>query len=230
MQHHATRVARSTVAVRIGDHDTPDSLDVGEMDLGPANCAHLARNAEVREQVGTIGQHVEHDPRIADRYRTQERCSRRNVHVELQDAVVIFAESELTRRAEHPVGRLPADLSLFDLEPAGEHAPGGREWVQLSRGDIRRAAYDVEQLAGAHVHCRDVQVIGVGMRRRGDDARHHDRREVGAQCDELLDRRRVGRQQVTQFCRAARHIGECVQPVDGDVHSATCSRKRTSES
>ena len=44
--------------------------------------------------------------------------------VELEDAVVLLAEPELARRAEHALGRLAADLARFSiLRPPGSVAP-----------------------------------------------------------------------------------------------------------
>ena len=98
--------------------------------------------------------------------------------VELHDAVVLVAERELARRAEHAVGDRAANLALLNLEAAGQHRARQRERIQLSRGDVGRAAHDVEQRAGARVDLRDVQMVGVRMRRFLDDARDDDRREI----------------------------------------------------
>ena len=68
------------------------------------------------------------------------------------------------------------------------------------------------------------------MRRLLDDAADHDRREIGTERNDLLDRRGVRGEQVTQLHGGLRAVGERIQPRHGRVHSDTCSRKRTSES
>ena len=68
------------------------------------------------------------------------------------------------------------------------------------------------------------------MRRFLDDARDDDRREIVAQRDELVDRRDVRRDQLAQLRRRLSNGTNALQPLVRDVHSAICSRKRTSES
>ena len=63
---------------------------------------------------GRFGEHVEIEPRVARRQHVEQRRARRRVGVEREDAVVVLAEPELARRAEHAVRRLAADLALLD--------------------------------------------------------------------------------------------------------------------
>ena len=229
MQHDAPCIPGAPEALGRRDLDASDS-DVGELEVRAGHRGDLTREPEVREEIGAVRQHVHDEAHVAERHRLEQGRPRCRVDQQFEDALVLLAEPELSRRAEHAVGRLPADLALLDLEAARHDGSGRRERIEFARGDVRRATHDVEQLAGAHVHLRQVKMVGVGMRTLLDDARDDDPREIGAQWHELLDGRRVRREQIAQLERRLRRVEECVQPFDGGVHSATCSRKRTSES
>jgi len=83
----------------------------------------------VRQQIRAIGEHVDDEPHVAHRQRAKEGRARRDVDIELHDAVVLFAERELPGRAEHAVGDGAADFSLLNLETAGQHRAGHRERI-----------------------------------------------------------------------------------------------------
>ena len=60
----------------------------------PRDGRDLARETEVRQQVGAVGADVDHQLRVADGHGAQKRRARRNVDIELQDAVRLFAEAK----------------------------------------------------------------------------------------------------------------------------------------
>ena len=225
----AARVARATEALRLRDRNVAHT-DIGQREYRTSQRGDLASHSEMREQVRAIGQDIDDQSRVANGQRVEERRAGRDVDVELHDAVVLFAKPEFPRRAEHAVGRLSADLALLDLDAVGQQRARGREGIELSRGNVWRAAHHVEQLAGAHVHLGDVQVVRVRMRCFLHHARHHDRRKVGAQRNDVFHGCRVRRDEVTQFRCRLRSAHECIQPRHGCVHSDTCVRKRMSES
>jgi hypothetical protein len=192
----------------------------------------------MREQIGTIGADVDHEHRVAHGHGAQERRSRRDVDVELHDAVGVGAESKLAGRAQHAVRQRAANLSPFDLFSAGNDGARWSKRIELAGRDVRRAADDVEQLAAPDVDFRDVQMIGIGVRRFLDDARDHDRREVRAERDQLVDRCRPRRDEIAKLRGRMIELDEGTEPLVGDVHasppraagSEICSRNLTSES
>src|SRR5687768_3640481 len=75
----------------------------------------LARQPQVREQVRSVGAHIDDQSGIACRHDREEPRARRRVDVELHDALMILAEAELARGAEHSVGVDAADLATVQL-------------------------------------------------------------------------------------------------------------------
>ena len=79
----------------------------------------FARHSHVRQQVRTIRQHVEIQSRVGNRQHVEQRRARCGLRLERENAIVLLAEAKLTRRAEHAVAGLAANLPLLDLEAAG---------------------------------------------------------------------------------------------------------------
>ena len=90
MQDDATRVAGSAEAPCLRDRDASDA-DVGKMQVATRHRRDFTRDAEVREQIGAIRQHVDHQARITHRHRAQECRARLHIHVEFHDALVLLA-------------------------------------------------------------------------------------------------------------------------------------------
>src|SRR5262245_36224474 len=106
----------------------------------------------MRQEVWTIRADVEDEASVSHGQRFQERRSRWNVYVELEDAVLFVAQAELARGAEHAVGDRTADLPLLDLEAVRQHGARRRERIDFARLDVRRAANDVQQRSRSGVH------------------------------------------------------------------------------
>ena len=133
----------------------------------------------MRKKVRAIRHDVDYEPRIACRHHAEQRRAGRRLDGQLEDALLILAEPELPRRAEHAVGDFPANAAALDLHPVRQYCAGRREGVEPTSLHVRRAADDVEQRASAGVDFRHPEVIGVRMARRLDDACDDDRREIG---------------------------------------------------
>src|SRR5690348_850084 len=182
------------------------------------------------EQVRAVRHHIDYETRIADRHGVEKGGARCGIDVQLEDALVLVSEAELARRAEHPIRGLAPNPSPLDLHPVRHHRPARRERIQRVGLHVRRAANDVEQSAGAGIDLRHPEVIRVRVRTRLDDPTDHDRGEVRAERVELVDGRYTRGDQVAQPGRCLIERHERPEPLVRDVHSATCSRKRTSES
>ena len=67
------------------------------------------------EEIGAVRGDVDDQPVVGERHGLQQRRAGRRVGVELQDAVVLLAETELAGGAEHALGDFAAELgrSIF---------------------------------------------------------------------------------------------------------------------
>ena len=189
----------------------------------------FAGHAEMRQQVRAVGQHVEQEPRVAHRHDVEQRGAGGCDHVERQDALVLLAEAELARRAEHPVGCEAADLPLLDPGPSRHHGATAGKRIERPSGDVRRSAHDVEQRAAAVVHLV-VRELRVGNPLALDHPSDDDWREIGPQSFDPVERRHMGGEEFAHGRRRERMRHEGAQPVVGNVHRENWSRKRTSES
>ena len=144
--------------------------------------------------------------------------------------VVLFAERELARGAEHSVRCGATDLSLLELETARQRRPCRGERILRAHLYVRRATHDVEQLALARVDLRHPEMIGVRMRCRLDDLPDDDAREIRAQTHELIHRTAAGGDEIAQLLRRVVERNDRLEPLVRCVHWANCSRKAMSES
>jgi hypothetical protein len=211
------------------------SFDSRKREGLPRDRRELACDPEVREQVRTIRADVDDEALIADSHGAEKRRAWRHVDVQFENSLMIVAESQLARRAQHAVRDGAADFSLLQLQSAGQRDTTLRERIHLTGRDVCRAAHDIEQCAGARVDLRDMKVIRVGMRRFLDDTRDDDVREVRAQGHELIDRGHMRRDEVAKLRRRLLERDECLQPFIRGIHRspadpAICSKKRMSES
>ena len=75
------------------------------------------------QQVGPVGGDVHDEPGVGKREHLEQRRPGRGVGGELEDAVVLLAEAQLARGAEHPLAHDAADRARLDAESLG---PGHR--------------------------------------------------------------------------------------------------------
>ncbi len=190
----------------------------------------LARHAQVGEQIGAVGQHVHVEPHVTNRDRLEQRRTGRHVHRQRHDSLVVLAQPQLARRAEHAVGHGAADLSLLERQAAGQHVACAGERIQRSGGHVGRTADDVQQGPAAVIHPRHPEVVGVRVPRGLHHARHDHRRQVLPQSLHSIHRGDVRRDEVAHRLRRQIVGNERPQPVVGNEHQPNCSRKRRSES
>ena len=190
----------------------------------------FARHAHVRQQVGTIRQHIEIQACIRNREHVEQRRAGRCLGVERKNAVMLLTESELTRRAQHPVARLSTDLALLDLESARHDRARTRERVLGADHHIWRATHHLEQRTTTVIDLGDPEVIGVGMASRFDHLRDHERGEFRTEALDVVERDTVTTQRIADLLRGAGVRYELLEPLMRNDHRANCSRKRTSES
>src|SRR5438094_6535437 len=84
----------------------------------------FASHALVTEQIRPVRRHVNDDLLVRNRNGFQKWRSRWSLRVELQNAGLISAKTELLCRAEHAIGLDAANLAALELERSEERRVG----------------------------------------------------------------------------------------------------------
>ena len=210
----------------------------------PVRRRELARHALVTQEVGPVGGDVHHEPRVSKREHVKQRRPGRSVGGELEDAIMLLAEAELARGAEHPLAYHAADRARLDAESLGPGhlgaEPGKR--VALPHRDIGRPADDGQGFAAAIVHPGEADLggLGIGVRADLEHPGDDERRQLGVQrldgVAHLLrgqpDAARGvhGFEQVRDECLGRVEVAaeEVLEPAEGDVHRM-CSLVRRAD-
>jgi hypothetical protein len=141
------------------------------------------------------------------------------VVVEADDALVIVGKLELHGRAEHAVRLGAADHALFEHHVLAGNVGAGEGKDRLHAGDgVRRAADDVDDLAGAGVDPADLELIGVGMFLGGNDVGDDEILEPGALVGDALDLEADRRQRLGNRRRIGIGVEMLLEPVEGELH------------
>ena len=183
------------------------------MQLIPCRCCDLACKPFVGQQVGAIGKDVDDDSSVADRHDVEKRGTRSSLDIESEDSLMISAQAELARRAQHSCRDCAANLALLDLQSAGQCRADTRERIELAFDNVWCAAHDIVQRTVAGIDLRHPQVIGVGMMRCFDHAANDDIGEVASQCDHVIDCRTAHRENIAQLIRRHVDVDEIAQPL-----------------
>ena len=184
----------------------------------------LPRHALVAQQIRPVGRDIHDQTGVAQRDRLEQRSARRRHRVELEDAVVLLAQAELPRGAEHALADHAADRPRLDPESLGAGHLGAEpgERVALPRGHVRRAADHGERRAGAIVHAGETHLRGLGIRVRADleHARHDERRELGVERFDGVHRRAQHGEPSGDVGGIELPAEEGLEPAQGDVHAS----------
>ncbi len=205
----------------------PVSID---RDLRPANRrarggGHLARQADQAQGVASVrlDVHVQDDVAVDFGELPAERRRRRQD----QDPLGIAGDVQLVARAEHALGGDAHLLGPLDASVAGQDGARQGDRHALARGDVVRAADDVERLARADVDGRQVKPIGVRMLLDREQLADHDRAPVGAPLLDALDFHAEQGQPLGQLLGRLLDVDVLAEPVQRNSHR-NCSRKRRS--
>src|SRR5439155_11631232 len=106
----ATHGVRGADMPRRGHVDAGGARDLRQAERRVVRRRQLARDALVPEQVGAVRGHVNDETMVGERQRLEEGSAGRGVGGELEDAVVLLAQAELARAAQHPLRYLAAEL------------------------------------------------------------------------------------------------------------------------
>jgi hypothetical protein len=137
---------------------------------------------------------------------------------------VVGAEAHLAGRAQHAVGPLAPHLAAADLQAAGHGRADGGQGDQVAGRHVERPAGDLQRLAVASVDIDQVDLVGVGVRARGEDPGHDDPAEPLADAVELLDGRAEVAELLADGLGVALDGGEVPQPRQKDLHVVCTSR------
>ena len=188
-------VQRHRPRVTVGDGHLDPGRGIDE--VGVERACQLAGQPAHREAVAAIRGDGQLDHRIveAQQHRgvlTGGRSTRR----EHQDAGVVGADAQLTRRGDHAVGDVPVGLARRDREPTGQHRAGQGDHDEVADGEVARTADDPARSLGS--------VRGAGV----DPAPADRLLEPG----QLLDLHDTGRPPAGPGGRSGRDRGGCPRP------------------
>ena len=171
-----------------------------------------------------IGRELEREEQIVEREDVADIGTQGRIVVQLQQSLVVFAELEFARRAEHALALDATQLAELDQEglailtgrQLGPHQRAGHLDADARVG---RTADDVEQRIPADVDLAYAQAVRVGMLHglldlADDDAA--ERRRHGAS---LFDFEAAHGERLGQFGTGQRRVAELAQPGLGKLHS-----------
>ena len=162
----ASSIADAEAADGVGSAGVPGRRDVEA--LGAGNRRQPERRARTTptssratplwpSRSGRFGVDVHDQAVVGERHRVQERRPRRGVGGELEDAVVLLAQAQLARAAEHALGDLAPELGLLELHrapplPCGTVAPTGANGYFLPAVTLGAPHTTLSRALGAVVH------------------------------------------------------------------------------
>ena len=111
---------------------------------------HLAGDAADGQRVRAVGVDLELDGLLVEaEQRAYVLAGRACVGRQHDDPVVVLADAELARGADHPGRDVAVGLARGDLEPAGQDSAGQHDDDQVARREVVGAADDALRLTGA---------------------------------------------------------------------------------
>ena len=146
------RVPRAQV--RVGDvdpHQIPDRFplfregDVGKNDPLPGDGGELARHAEHAQAVAPVRRDLDLEEPVGKPERVGKRFAGSRIFRKDHDPRGRLGELQLQLRAEHPLGRLPADLRFPDFHAVGKPRADLRQRHRVPGLHVPRAADDPER-------------------------------------------------------------------------------------
>ena len=235
-RHNARRVARTLHGIFDDDLDLVVHVrrGLGEVDRRQRqrtvqDRSELAGEADDRQRVRPVPRHldVEDNLRLLQLRDVPDGRAVRDLGRILDDAVVPLAEAQLLLAAAHAEALDAAQLALLDLlrvavlvEERGNRRADLRERRLDALPHVRRAADDLEVLPAVR-HRADVQVVGVRMRRTGDDLGDDDQVGERTPADRLdrLDLQPGTGQLLGKFLRVdVIDLDVLIQPRQGQSH------------
>ena len=181
----------------------------------------LARDPEDRQEVRTVGLHLDIEDGDVELERSREvRPGLPPLPVQDEDAGVVDTQRQFARGTEHAVRRHPADRPRAEGLVQHRHA-GTRRGPrhQIARREVPDADHDF-RLAGAVAHARAAELLGVWVVEDLEDACHDDALEPRPRVEEALDLHPALRHALGELVGSHLGRGERAEPRERHPHEA----------
>ncbi len=211
-------------ALRGGGSPTLLQPDLGEADRRSRDGRDLAGQPHQGKRVAAVRLDVDVEDVVAEE--VHERHAQGGLRREDQDSLGVPGQAELVARAEHAVAHDAHLLGALDRPVARQDRPRQGDRHALPRGDVRRAADDVEDVR-PDAHPREGEPVGARVLRHLEQLSRDDVAPLGPPALDSLHLHAQERQAVSQLLRGERNVDIVAQPGEGHSHR-NCSRKRRS--
>ena len=179
----------------------------------------VARDAGDAGRVGTVRGQRDVDDRVVEPGPACVGDADGRVVRQLHDAVVVVAELELGRRAQHAVRLDAADDALGEGDLlAGDIGPDRREHALHARSRAFGAPHTTWTGPGAGLDHADPEPVGVGMLPRLDDMADHEAGVFGAGVLDALDLEADAGQRVDDLGERGLRVEMVLEPGEGEFH------------
>ena len=183
-----------------------------------AGRGEIARDAGDARRIGAVRRQRHVDHRIVEAGEARVGDADRGVVRQLHDAVVIVAELELGRRAQHAVRLDAADHALAEGDVfSRDVGPDRREHALHAGSRVGRAAHDLHR-TGTRLDRADPEPVGVGMLFGLDDITDNEARVFGARVLDAFDLEADARQRVDDLGERGLRVEMVLEPGEGEFH------------
>ena len=194
----------------------------GEDDLRPAERRtrrrrDFSRQTDQRQGIAAVRFDIDVQDDVAVELR--EVDAQRRIRGQDQDAIGVAGQVQLVAGAQHAVADDAHLLGATDLATAGQNGAREGDRHPLARGDVRRAADDLERrVAIAEVHRRQAQAVGPRMTLHRHEFTDDDVAPFGAPSLEALDLHPEKGQTLGELLRGQVDVDVVAEPREGDPH------------
>ena len=196
-----------------------DRLDDGVAQFADLGGREVARDAVDAEAVRPVRRDGDLDHRIVQPHHGREGPADRRVLGQLHDAVMVVAEAELARGAQHAARGDAADLGRAELDAARrDHRAGRGEHHLEALPRVRSAAHHLQRRALADVHHADLELVGVRVPPGLQDVADDEGRQIARLVLDVLDLEPDARQRVGDRLEVGVAAEVLFQPGEGELH------------
>ena len=179
----------------------------------------IAGDAVNAHAIGPVGRHRHLDHRIGAVIIGKTRPHRR-VGGQFDDTIVVIAQFELAGRAHHAVALDPADRALPQHHAVGRNHRAGQAKHALHPGPrIGRAADDLQRLAVTGINREHLQLVGIGVARRGEHVRDAETGELVSRIFHALDLEADGIQRIADLRDVGGGLEVILEPGQRELHA-----------
>ena len=189
--------------------------------------AEVARDAVDAGAIGTVRREIDLDHRFVEAGIFCVGAADRRVRGQLDDAVVIVRDQELSFRHQHTAAFDAADGADAKRDVFSRNVgTGRREHADHAGACIGRAAHDLHRLAVACVDHADAQAVGIRMLFGLDHPRDGEGREQFRLVFDFLDLKADHGQLVRDRRQAFARVEMLFEPIECELHGVTPTGRR----